>query len=249
MNYFGNTDIGKTRKNNEDSFVTKKYDNGLFLAVVADGMGGHVGGQIASSVAVKSITESVDALNDSLYSCSARKIKTELIKILKKANSAVYEFSEKKSEYDGMGTTVVVCLVVKDRLYVCNVGDSRLYVIDDNIRQITKDHSLVTELLDAGIITSEQAKDHPQRNMITKAIGTDEDVDPDLFSLTLADGKTILICTDGLSTMVPDEYILEVIKNTESCENAVSKLITKANDNGGQDNITAVVVKYDGGEK
>ncbi len=249
LKYFGDTDTGRIRKNNEDSFVIKNYDNGLFLAVVADGMGGHAGGQVASSVAVKSVIESVDTLNEVLYSSSPRKIKTELIKILKKANNAVYEFSNSDSKLDGMGTTAVVCTVVKDKLYVCNVGDSRLYVIGDNIRQITKDHSLVTELIDAGVITSEQAKEHPQRNVITKALGTDTDVEPDIFSLTVDKGKKLLICTDGLSSLVSDKNILEIIRNAVSCEDAVSKLITKANDNGGQDNITAVVVNFDGGEE
>jgi len=249
LNYFGSTDVGKVRKNNEDSFITKLYDNGLFIAIVADGMGGHAAGEYASSIAIESISSSFDEISDVLISCNARKIKTELKKILNRANSEVASKAKESSELNGMGTTVVMCVIIKDKIYIANVGDSRCYVIDKTIRQITKDHSLVAELIDAGVITKEQANDHPQRNIITRAIGTDLDVDPDIFVIKLESAIKLLLCSDGLTNMISDNTIFNVLNTEPTCNDAVNSLIDKANKRGGNDNITAVIIEFDGGVK
>lgn len=249
MNYFGSTDVGKVRKNNEDSFITKLYDNGLFIAIVADGMGGHAGGEYASSIAIESISSSFDEISDVLISYNTRKIKTEFKKILNRANLEVASKANESSELNGMGTTVVMCVIIKDKIYIANVGDSRFYVVDKDIRQITKDHSLVAELIDAGVITKEQAKDHPQRNMITRALGTDSEVDPDLFVLKTEPKMKLLLCSDGLNNMVSDKKIFEIMSTEPTCEASVNMLIESAKKNGGNDNITAVVVELDGGVK
>lgn len=249
MNYFGSTDVGKVRKNNEDSFITKLYDNGLFIAIVADGMGGHAGGEYASSIAIESISSSFDEISDVLISYNTRKIKTEFKKILNIANLEVASKANESSELNGMGTTVVMCVIIKDKIYIANVGDSRFYVVDKDIRQITKDHSLVAELIDAGVITKEQAKDHPQRNMITRALGTDSEVDPDLFALKTEPKMKLLLCSDGLNNMVSDKKIFEIMSTEPTCKASVNMLIESAKKNGGNDNITAVVVELDGGVK
>lgn len=231
-------DIGKIRKSNQDFFYYTNEAIGKLpnLYIVADGMGGHNAGDFASKYTVETL---VKLIKDSEY--------TDVIKILTNAisevNSCVLEQARLNEEYAGMGTTVVVATIIDNTLKVANLGDSRLYLIDEDILQITRDHSLVEEMVFLGQITKEEAKTHSDKNIITRAIGVESSVMPEIFSVDLKKEDTILICTDGLTNMVSDEKICQIVKNGGSCENIANKLIRTANENGGKDNITAMIIK------
>lgn len=243
MLFYGSTDVGKIRKNNEDSFIVKQYDENHILAIVADGMGGHAGGKQASSHAVDIISMYLDSLMPALVTYSPRKIKHEVLSSLIRANSEIFDESKSQAGLSGMGTTCVVCLAFASKLYVFNVGDSRLYLIDDAILQITKDHSYVNELLERGMIKEDEAANHPQKNILTRALGTESDIEPDLYDIKIKPGNKILLCSDGLTNMVTDNKIYDVVTSQKDVETAVKDLITLANENGGNDNITAVLIE------
>ena len=159
------------------------------------------------------------------------------------ANHVVYEAAQEDMEYEGMGTTMVACTLQGDTLYVANIGDSRLYLMRDELQQITTDHSLVEEMVKIGNITESEARVHPQKNIITRALGIDEKVQADYFELQVRQGDIILLCSDGLTNMVEDDEIEYTIRHEESLEEIGNILIDKANINGGSDNITAVLVQ------
>ena len=238
LTIFSKTDIGRKRSLNQDRVYTCSVPIGNLpnLFIVADGMGGHKAGDYASAYTVKAIEREV-MLNES----------TEPVKIIREAvscaNSEIYEKSANEIDYSGMGTTVVVATIVESILYVANVGDSRLYIIDDGIQQITKDHSLVEEMIRMGEIERESARLHPKKNIITRAIGASEDVDIDFFEVGLKDSDIILMCTDGLTNMVDDEEIFSVIRSAENVDRMGEELIKHANHSGGKDNIGVVLVK------
>lgn len=227
------TDIGLVRSVNEDRYLfvdSKEYK----LLVVADGMGGHEAGDVASQMTIDEIVRYNLAVGfaentvDKLQECVAL------------ANKKVYEYSKKKRLLNGMGTTLVIALVIDNKVYFANVGDSRGYIINQDIRKITIDHSFVEELLMAGDITPEEAFSHPNKNQITRAIGTNPTVKVDIFEKELAEGDKIFLCSDGCSNMLKDEEIFKIVKNSKTMQNAADSLVIAANDNGGYDNITVV---------
>lgn len=227
MKMYGATDIGLVRETNQDNFY---IDTEGKWAVVADGMGGHNGGETASAMAVEEIKKSMAqgvGLKESIAN----------------ANAVVYKKSVDSPELMGMGTTVVLCEVLGGRVNIAHVGDSRAYLYKDHkLKQITCDHSIVQQLIDSGTITSEQARFHPQRNLITRAVGTEKNILVDYNTLDFGENDCILICSDGLSSYVDEKDILDILENTKSRE-AVDKLIDAANESGGKDNITVVLIK------
>ncbi len=238
----GNTDIGRKRKTNQDSFYVS-IEHKLF--VVADGMGGHNGGDIASQIAVKAYP---DYLIKN-YSMDPIHLVTGSIK---ETNRSIKSFGEKHPELVGMGTTVVSLFFRGQNIYIGNVGDSRAYLINQKkIFQLSRDHSLVQEKLNYGIYNREQAANDPQKNVLVRTVGFDDDVDVDVFVYKVNKNDIFLCCSDGLHGKVSDEDILYLankiipdpsVANTTSADLLIKSLIAQANENGGQDNITAIVV-------
>ena len=241
MKVFTRTDIGKTRNMNQDSFYISENDNGLNLCILADGMGGYKGGEIASKVAVTAVSKFITEKFDSIS-----KDKDSILDLLEDAilfaNSAIYEESEADEELQDMGTTLEVMLIYKQKVYIGHVGDSRIYRIrKNNMKKITTDHSYVEKLIQDGEITREESYNHPKKNLLIKALGTDEEVEPDLIYTVLNKNDMLIICSDGLTNMVSEEEILQIIKDNPT--DCTKPLIQKANDNGGHDNITAVIIR------
>ena len=237
----GKTHTGKKRSSriNEDSFFVDKI-NDIYLAVVCDGMGGANGGSIASSRAVKSFVETVRTLLSD--SSSYRDI---LFAAVANANDSVFSEAKNKKELEGMGTTLVACIFDGKEYYVINIGDSRMYIIDDKsytLNQITKDHSLVQELVDSGAMTKEQAEKSPNKNILTRVLGTDDVIDVDYYKGEYTSG-IMLLCSDGLYNYADRSDIINYISQYDDIEHCVDELITKANENGGGDNITAIIIK------
>lgn len=241
LTHFSRTDIGKKRRINQDYIFagTEQIGNLSNMFIVADGMGGHAAGDYASR-------KSVEAMCEFVESSFERNTITLLCKAVETANSVVYNTSRSNRELDGMGTTVVAATFVGRYLQVVNVGDSRLYIINqDGIRQVTVDHSLVEEMIKSGTISREQASNHPKKNIITRAVGIKSEVSIDVFSEELKDGDYILLCSDGLTNMVSDEEIQNIVINSKDVEMAVTMLIDAANEQGGKDNISTVLVKFE----
>ncbi len=238
MRTYAKTDIGNKRKMNQDFFYCSNHNVGSFqnLFIVADGMGGHKAGDHASRLCVESIVNSIKA---SKHNTPV----TVLNEAVLSANEAVYNEANKNSAYEGMGTTVVACTLYEDKLYIANIGDSRLYIINDDISQITKDHSLVEEMVKNGNITESEARIHPQKNIITRALGIDLRVHADYFEIDVKRSDIVLMCTDGLTNMIEDDDIEYIVKHSNSLEKAVDALIAKANENGGNDNITVILAE------
>ena len=238
MKTFSMTDTGIRREMNQDYLFACDTPVGNLpnLYIVADGMGGHKAGDYASRYTVERVTASV-----------ARSTGEEPVTILneaiEKANEILIEESKEDESKRGMGTTIVAATMIGHKLIVANVGDSRLYVIDDGIHQITKDHSLVEEMVRLGEMNEEQAKAHPDKNIITRAVGAAAKVDVDFFEVELKDGDSVLLCSDGLTNMVDNEDIYRIISDNEDVEKEVRTLIETANQNGGKDNITAIIIK------
>ncbi|MCQ2493385.1 MAG: Stp1/IreP family PP2C-type Ser/Thr phosphatase [Lachnospiraceae bacterium] len=238
---FSRTDIGSTRKLNQDYIYTTqdKIGNLTNLFIVADGMGGHAAGDYASRTAVQTI---VKCIEDSFEKNSLKL----LTKAVEAANNEVYTDALFNRRLEGMGTTIVAATFVGRYLQAINVGDSRLYIIrGGEIRQVSVDHSLVEEMIRSGGIAREQARNHPDKNIITRAVGVKKSVEPDTYTEELKDGDFVLMCSDGLTNMVTDEEIAKIVVQSEDVSEAVKTLIEKANENGGRDNISAVLVKYE----
>jgi len=240
MRSFSLTDIGKRRQLNQDFVFTSEIPLGNLpnLFIVADGMGGHKAGDFASKYTVETIVEEVVKSRDD-----------NPVSILKKAiqcaNTLVIRKAEEDANMGGMGTTVVACTCKGNELCVANVGDSRLYIINQRIVQITQDHSLVEELIRIGSLDREDAVNHPDKNIITRAIGATPNVKVDFFEVELNEGDIVLMCSDGLTNMIPDEDIRKIIsKNTDLKEKA-EELIKTANENGGRDNIAVILIEPD----
>jgi len=235
---FSITNIGMRRKVNQDYVYCNDVQIGSLpnLFMVADGMGGHKAGEFASKCCVESIVENVK--NSTLKSPVSI-----LEEAIAKANSTVLEISSNNKEYEGMGTTVVVATIVNKVLHVANIGDSRLYLIRDGVTQITEDHSLVESMVKQGQIMPEDAKHHPNKNIITRALGTNHEVKADFFEVELQDGDVIMLCSDGLSNMVEDKEIEKIIKENSDVKVSSLSLIDQANQNGGIDNIAVVMVQ------
>jgi protein phosphatase len=239
MKVYSATDIGKKRHDNQDFIFTSADPVGNLpnLFVVADGMGGHNAGDFASNYAVSVMLETIrkdDNFNP--------------IKIIRNgitnANLEVHKASIENPSMAGMGTTLVAASVVGEYLYVANVGDSRLYCISDSIRQITLDHSLTGEMIRLGEIDASEARNHPDKNIITRAVGTEDVLEIDFFDIKLEEGQRFLLCSDGLTNMVEDEVILSTVNGAlAEGKDPAASLVEKANENGGKDNISVVVVE------
>lgn len=243
MRVFVKTDVGKAREINEDSYYVPKGNDELQIFIVADGMGGYNGGEIASSLAIKSAKNYIET--NFISTPKDRESMQELVKSsMQYANMVVYERSKENSELDGMGTTLEVCFLYEGRLYVGHIGDSRIYRIRNHIiRKLTNDHSYVETLVKDGKITKEEAKIHPKKNMLMKALGCTEYIEPDVMVRGFQKGDVLLMASDGLTNMVDEKEIYTIIENNK--ENAAEKLIERANESGGYDNITAIIVYND----
>ncbi|HBL81552.1 MULTISPECIES: Stp1/IreP family PP2C-type Ser/Thr phosphatase [Congzhengia] len=233
------TSVGRIRPLNEDSyFVSEPDQSGTVLAIVADGMGGHNAGEVASGKAVGIVQKDV------LGKCG-KNAKDVLVKAVNDANREIYEMSVNARNLSGMGTTMTACVAEEHNVTAVQVGDSRLYLIrGEKITQITKDHSLVEMLLENGKITKEEARRHPQKNIITRAVGTDKTVEADIYEFRAEAGDVILLCSDGLVNMVEDEEILSVINLSETLNDAANKLVAEAETAGGTDNITVILIRF-----
>ncbi len=244
----GCTDVGKTRPINEDGYYISDYSKAYdaIYAIVADGMGGHQAGEIASGLALKQVS---DAINKGFFAqMNEQELKKLLASAVREANKNIYEMSMSEIGCVGMGTTITICLLFGNHAMIAHVGDSRAYVLrGGTLHQITTDHSLVQELLKSGQITAEEAENHPQKNIITRALGTDADVDIDVYEFSVCAGDCIMLCTDGLSNLITNQEIKEILTQNENVsENALAEsLIDLANQKGGFDNITAVILKKD----
>ena len=238
MRIYSATDVGQKRKMNQDYVFASQDTVGNLpnLFAVADGMGGHNAGDYASSHAVRIL---VDEIREDTDYNPVKVIRHAI----ETANTEIIEQAQKDEKLRGMGTTMVVATIVGQYAYVANVGDSRLYLINDKIRQLSKDHSLVEEMVRLGGIKAEEARNHPDKNIITRAIGVKENVEPDIYEYRLKKGDIILMCTDGLSNMVEDEDMFNIVKGSRDVVEAVQMLIEKANSNGGRDNIGVIVAE------
>ncbi|MZQ81673.1 Stp1/IreP family PP2C-type Ser/Thr phosphatase [Paenibacillus sp. 5J-6] len=243
MKMVSRTDIGKVRLVNEDRAAIQHELNGLSLAIVADGMGGHQAGDIASQMAIDMISNELQSIHWGMPVDACKQVLKEAIE---KANEKVYEFASGQESYHGMGTTVVAVIASQELLIIGHIGDSRAYKIaGDSITQLTEDHSLVYELVKNGQITLEEADHHPRRNWITRALGTEPSVEVDLYEYSWRPGDTILICSDGLSGLVDSGDILRIIKSHAELEAAAEHLIQSALSEGGDDNVTVVLLAHD----
>ena len=239
MRAYAKTDVGSKRAVNQDYMYCSENSVGSFrnLFIVADGMGGHKAGDYASKLCVEQMVQSIEK--------SEHKTPVSLFEeAVDAANGAVFAESQEHEEYEGMGTTLVACTMLEDTLYVANIGDSRLYLLrDDDIMQITEDHSLVEEMVKQGNITESEARVHPQKNIITRAVGIDQAVQADFFEVDIYPDDIIMLCSDGLSNMVEDEDMEYIVKHSKSLQDAGETLVARANENGGSDNITVVLAK------
>jgi serine/threonine protein phosphatase PrpC len=244
---FGLSHVGRQRQHNEDAFLVEANAK-LFL--VADGMGGHAAGEIASRIAVETISEFILHTEEDegtwphAYDEHLKRSTNRLMAALKLANTRVLEAMRKDARLRGMGTTVVASLVDGDTVSVAHVGDSRAYLIRSaQLSRITNDHSWVFEQVQAGMLTEAEAERHPLRNVITRALGGALSVAPDASEIECRAGDIYLLCSDGLTGMLPEEQILRVLTEHEDLEAACNLLIDQANERGGYDNVTAVLVK------
>jgi len=245
---FGLTDVGLVRDHNEDS-IGDNVDLGL--VVLADGMGGHRGGEVASAIAVSTILESLDNELKNIKSGDIDKVSGYSLESIAvndaviKANENVFTSSIENSQYRGMGTTVVVLLFHNDHFTVAHVGDSRLYRYrEGELEQITRDHSLMQELVDRGFYTTDQARESLNKNLVTRAIGAEESVEVDVHEDIAHPGDIYLLCSDGLTDMLEDDEIKNtIVDNGEDLEKTASELIRLSNEAGGKDNISAVLAR------
>ena len=238
MRTFSITDVGQKREINQDYVYCNDTSVGTLpnLFIVADGMGGHKAGDYASKFCVEEI---VKLINES----SGKTVIGMIESAVARTNEQMIKQASEQSSLEGMGTTLVIATIMDDLLYVANIGDSRLYLISDTIKQVTEDHSLVEEMIKTGELRRDEARFHPKKNVITRAVGTSSSVIPDYFEVNVSKGDIILICSDGLSNMVEDNEMYEIIKKYETdLETAGNELVKLANDNGGKDNIAIILI-------
>lgn len=240
MKSFSITDVGIKRNVNQDYIYCSENEVGILpnLFIVADGMGGHNAGDYAAKYCVESVVDTTRHAN----------IKTPIGTLdyaIKKANEDLLKQAAMKAEYEGMGTTFVAATIQKDMMIVANVGDSRLYVINDSsITQITEDHSLVEAMIKNGEIERKEARYHPNKNIITRALGAGQNLNVDYFEVSIKQDDIVLMCSDGLTNMLEDEEIKHVIDTySNDPQKAAGSLVDKANENGGKDNIAIIIIK------
>lgn len=241
LHSFGLSDVGMRREKNEDSFL---LNDEFQLYVVADGMGGHQGGEHASKLAVTTVeSEIVEFAKNANPAVNQQDYRNQLKHAIQMASQRIFENALQDAKLKGMGTTSVVLLARSNKIYLANVGDSRGYLFrKGKLKQITEDHSLVQEQIKAGMITPKDAREHRLRNIITRSVGFQEDVDIDVDVRVARVGDKYLLCTDGLTNMVLDDEMGQVLSE-ETTEEACRKLIDLANARGGDDNITAVIIE------
>ena len=240
MKGYAKTDIGKAREKDQDYYYIPSSQDDLQLFILADGMGGYNGGEVASKLATESLKKYIQNNFESIEK-SKEKILELIGNAMEYANMVVYEKSKEEKELEGMGTTLEVCLIYNNKVYLGHVGDSRIYRIrKEVIRKLTKDHSYVQQLVEDGKITREEATNHPKKNMLTKALGCTPYVEPDIRARNVEKGDIIIMCSDGLTNMVTEQEIFEAVK--ENAEKAPEVLVQKANNAGGYDNITVVTI-------
>ena len=246
----GKTDVGRRRDHNEDSFLINAK-HGLFT--IADGMGGHAAGEVASRIAVDVINEFIEISGDDSditwpfeFDDGVSMEENRIFTAIKLANMKIFEVIQERQELTGMGTTLVTLLVDGEHAFIGHVGDSRAYLVrGGQIRQVTSDHSWVNEQMKLGILTKSQAANHPFRNVVTRALGGKDPIKADLTSEQLQSGDLLLLCSDGLNSMLPDERIRDItVQHADDLETGCQALIDAANEAGGDDNISVVLVRY-----
>src|SRR5947209_14386967 len=236
------TDVGRKREHNEDNMAFVIPKDSLVMAskgalfIVADGMGGHAAGEVASEIAV-------DTVSNMYYQEDSNDVAVSLLRAIRRANASIHQRAAENLLRTGMGTTCVAAVLRGNMAYIANVGDSRAYLLrGTHVKQISQDHSWVAEQVRAGLLTEEQARTHAQRNVITRCLGTQAEVDVDVFPEELHEGDSLVLCTDGLSGLVSDEELQRIVEQFVPQE-SVYHLVERANENGGPDNITAIVVR------
>ncbi len=235
MEYVALTDVGMKRQNNEDSYIVNAANEDKIF-IVADGMGGHNAGEIASLEACR-ITESyvLEGKGD---------IDSILREGVIKANRDIYVRAAENASMKGMGTTIDVCVMRDGKLHIAHVGDSRVYIVNENsIRRITKDHSIVGMMLEEGSITEEEARVHPQRNYITRAVGSSVNIEVDIICEEIHSGEWVLMCTDGLTNMIEKSQLHQIITGADNVDDGARELVRRAKENGGDDNITVILFR------
>ena len=239
MKIFSKTDKGRVRSDNQDAYFAGRISDNAVFAVVCDGMGGANAGNVASENAVRHISEYI--IRSYRDSMDISELEKTVRNAVTSANIELYDMSASEQSLSGMGTTAIIALIKDGQSVIANVGDSRIYLVNENIKQLTRDHSVVQSLIESGKITPEDAKYHPRKNVITRAIGAEGSVTADSSVIRLNRGDSLLLCTDGLSNYLDDNEILSIFKNTDI--SAVPEaLVEKANLNGGGDNITVVTL-------
>ncbi len=236
------TDKGLVRENNEDSYMIVE-GTGLnpYAFIVADGMGGHNCGEVASKLTTEYISEAI--INKNYFSTSDVNLESALRKLVEETNTEIYHKSQESAQYNGMGTTLTMAVILNELMTVAHVGDSRLYQIrSGEITQITKDHSYIEELVRNGSLTREEAENHPQKNIITRAIGSSPELIVDILNLHIMKNDVYILCTDGLTNKVSDNIITQTVQENEP-EAACNLLVEEAKRQGGEDNITVIVIK------
>ncbi len=233
------TDLGMVRKQNEDSIYIGQPFRHMTYAIVADGMGGHKAGEVASAMAVEKISSYINSHCKS--DMAVDDIRSVIAEAFFAANDAIYQESLNESHH-GMGTTASLCFMKEDSVIISHVGDSRIYYMDADVHQLTRDHSLVADLVERGEITNDEAKVDPRKNVITRALGTERIISIDLGIYDYT-GEIILLCSDGLTNFVSEEEILQVVREEENLQKSCDRLVALANAHGGKDNISVIMLK------
>lgn len=241
MTIHGKTDIGTVRTTNQDTFAFGEPVGSGCFALVCDGMGGENGGNIASQLARDTLIGKIT--RNMREGMDANSVRNMMLTALSGANSVIFDKGQADPALNGMGTTVVLAVLLDSTLHLCHVGDSRAYLVrSGSLERLTRDHSVVQLLIEQGKITPEQAQMHPQKNQITRALGVESEVQVDYNEFDLQNGDKLLLCTDGLTNSCTEEQILKLV-NANSAKQACNKLVSQANKSGGHDNITAIVIE------
>ena len=241
MLVFANTDIGMSRNMNQDYYYISNQDDDLSIFILADGMGGYNGGEIASKIAVESARKYIEEKADDLQN-NEKKIIDVLKSATAYANNTVYEITKENKNLEEMGTTLEICLIYNNKIYISHIGDSRVYsIIGEKIERLTTDHSYVEKLVKDGTITREEAENHPKKHVLIKALGCVPEIEPDIIERKFEKNEILVICSDGLTNMLKDDKIRDVVIN--NIEDPEKELIKEANLAGGYDNITAIIIR------
>ena len=236
------TDRGKVRQHNEDNGGIFVNSEGVHLAIVADGMGGHRAGDVASTMTIDLLKES---WKQSSQIVTANQAEEWLREFITKVNESLFQHAEKNIECQGMGTTIVAAICTEKFATIANIGDSRCYLYNESgFKQVTEDHSLVNELVRTGQISKEDAENHPRKNVLLRALGTEMKVDIDISTVIFEEDDVLLLCSDGLSNKVNEQEMYEIIKNDQPLEEKANSFIDLANHYGGEDNITLVLIQF-----